>query len=177
MPYMVIGPDGSEYGPADIATLKQWAAENRLQPATNLRDFNSGQIVQASTLTDLFPQPAAAPQTAVATMTPPETSGQWSQPPSYANYPRQVPVNLGQPVILGQDSGTSDVWGSIFRSVIALVFFFVLGGIGVIVGTYALVYGIRAVTKGHKLGWLALTISAVSFIAIVIGWLFRLGVV
>lgn len=64
MQYYVIGPDGSKYGPADAATLKQWVAENRLFPDTMLEDFGSGQRMPASSVPGLFGDQAAPTATA-----------------------------------------------------------------------------------------------------------------
>lgn len=58
--YYVIGEGGSKYGPADAATLKQWAAENRLTPTSMLEDATTGVQMQASQVPDIFP-PAAPP--------------------------------------------------------------------------------------------------------------------
>lgn len=48
MQYYVIGADGNEYGPADIATLNIWITESRILPTTQLRDAASGQVMAAS---------------------------------------------------------------------------------------------------------------------------------
>ena len=174
MQYMVVAPDGKEYGPADIDTLKQWASQNRLQPMSKLRDFNTGQIIFASSLKDVFPQQQPQPPTGP----PPSESGAWSQPPSAASYPRTAPIGeYKQQAFYGQDTGMGDVWGSLIRSGLALLFFFVLGGIGIIFAAYGLYYGIQAKLKGHKLGWVALIISSLTFLAVLIGWLFRLHVI
>ncbi|MBS1717483.1 MAG: hypothetical protein JSS72_07105 [Armatimonadetes bacterium] len=50
MRYFVIGPDGAAYGPADVATLAQWAAEGRIEASTILREEESGETVEASTV-------------------------------------------------------------------------------------------------------------------------------
>jgi hypothetical protein len=62
MPYYVIGDDGQKYGPADVATLNQWIAENRLVRTQILEDEASGSRMAASAVEGLnFPPPAAAP--------------------------------------------------------------------------------------------------------------------
>ena len=171
MQYLVVGPDGKEYGPASVDTLKQWVAENRLLPTTQLRDFNTGQIVLASAVQGLFASqtPPAAVATATAPPGPAAAPGQWSQPPQQgAYYPRTGMVSNSM-----SDSGMGDVWGAIIRSVLAIVFFFVLHGIGIIFAGYGLYYAIQAQSKGHRLGWVAIVIASVTLVAIGIGWLLR----
>lgn len=163
MQYMVVGPDGNEYGPASLDTLKQWAAENRLLPTTQLRDFQTGHVMPASALTEVFPPAAAAAPTATP------RDAVYSASPSI---PGVRPVSASQ---LREDSGMGDILGAVIRSAIALVLFFVFHGLGLIVGGYGLFYAIQAQGKGHKLAPVALVISAVTLIAIGIGWFFRLG--
>jgi hypothetical protein len=57
---------------------------------------------------------------------------------------------------------------------LAIVFFFALRGIGLIVGASAIFYGYRAMTSGHKLGMLAFVISIVAVAIIAVGWFIRL---
>lgn len=47
MQYYVLGPDGSRYGPADLATLQQWVNEGRVLPTTHLQSVSGGNIVPA----------------------------------------------------------------------------------------------------------------------------------
>jgi hypothetical protein len=42
MYYYVIAPDGQKYGPGDIVTLNQWAAEGRLNATTYVEDASTG---------------------------------------------------------------------------------------------------------------------------------------
>lgn len=160
----MIGPDGQEYGPASVDTLKQWVSENRLGPQSQLRSFSTGQLVLASSVPGLFaattPPPVAAP------VQPAPVPGDWSQPASYASAATR-PVTIG-------DDGKGEVWGAIIRSVIALVLFFVFHGLGLIVGAYAVFYGYQALQSGHKYGIVAMVISCVAMAVIVIGWLLRL---
>ncbi|MES1227973.1 MAG: hypothetical protein ABUL72_04830 [Armatimonadota bacterium] len=48
--YFVIGPDGTEYGPASLEQLKQWQAGGRVASDANLRVVSTGELVAASTL-------------------------------------------------------------------------------------------------------------------------------
>jgi len=71
MTYFVIGPNGAQYGPADLATLQQWARDGRILPQTELRDAMTGQSVRAAQLPSLV-------------FAPPPYSAQ----PHYSAYPR-----------------------------------------------------------------------------------------
>ncbi len=64
---------------------------------------------------------------------------------------------------------------AIIRSVLAVVFFFYLHGIGLIFAIFGVVYAFRGVSKGHKLGWLAVGISVLALVAVVVGWALRIG--
>src|SRR5687767_841182 len=48
MTYYVVGPDGNRYGPADVATLNQWAMEGRLTQETWVEEVQTGQRVLAT---------------------------------------------------------------------------------------------------------------------------------
>src|SRR5256885_2081887 len=123
MQYMVRGADGNEYGPVDGDGLRVWVQENRIRPDSQLRDTATGQTMTASTIPGLFH--AAAP-----TAPPPN----WSQPPSPATYPRQ------QPQYRGHDGSMTLLWHSVARSVLAVVFFFFLHTLGLILAAYAVYY-------------------------------------
>ncbi|HWD39694.1 MAG TPA: hypothetical protein VG944_12655 [Fimbriimonas sp.] len=71
------------------------------------------------------------------------------------------------------DSGASDVWWAIGRSVLAIVFLFVFKFVGLITAAYGLMYAIRAQQKGHKHGIVAIAISVVTLIIVGIVFLFR----
>ena len=47
MRYFVIAPDGSKYGPADLATLREWVGQGRIAPDTMLEEESSRQRVPA----------------------------------------------------------------------------------------------------------------------------------
>jgi hypothetical protein len=156
--YFVLGTDGTEYGPATIDTLKQWAVEGRVSPQTQLKSFATGQVVNAASVQGIFP-PVGSP--AASTV--------WANPPS----PYQRP--MGQSTQSNSDEGKGDVTAAIFRSVLALVFFFLFHGIGLIVAAYSVYYAFQAQAKGHRHGITAIAISVVTLIIIIIGWLLRLS--
>ncbi len=56
MRYFLIADDGQKYGPVDLATLNQWAAESRVLPQHQLEVETTAQRVLASTVVGLnFP--------------------------------------------------------------------------------------------------------------------------
>lgn len=59
MRFYVVGLDGSKYGPADMATLQQWAAEQRITGETTLEQEGTGAIFLAKTVPGLFSQSTA----------------------------------------------------------------------------------------------------------------------
>lgn len=73
--FKVVGPDGTEQGPVDVATLRKLAAERRIQPETTLLDLNTGQRLPAHQLADLqtafntqaSPAPASMSNASLAT--------------------------------------------------------------------------------------------------------------
>ncbi len=65
MNYFVIGSDGQKYGPADVATLNEWAQQNRLFRDSMLEDAATGARVQASTVAGIN-FPAVAPNAGYA---------------------------------------------------------------------------------------------------------------
>lgn len=98
--YFVIGSDGSKYGPADAATLTQWAAENRLTPTSELENESTGQRMMASAVSAIvFPMAAAGAGSPLASSFE-SPSGSFSSPAGalgstpvgsgagYAAYPR-----------------------------------------------------------------------------------------
>jgi hypothetical protein len=65
--YYVLGQDGHRYGPADVATLTQWAYDGRVLPTTLLEDAGSGARMPASAVAGITFGPQA--------MSPPPTPG------------------------------------------------------------------------------------------------------
>lgn len=51
--YFVIGPDGSQYGPADIDALVRWAQEGRILTSTVLVERGTNRQIRADSLTAL----------------------------------------------------------------------------------------------------------------------------
>lgn len=62
MNYFVIASDGQKFGPADLATLNQWAQEGRVLTTTMLEDASTGQQIPATQLAGLvFPVQPPSP--------------------------------------------------------------------------------------------------------------------
>ncbi|GEM_PF-2891831 len=153
--YLMTGVDGKEYGPVDVQTLKAWAGEGRVAPHTTLRDFNSGQTMVASSVPGLF-------------------SDSPNVPPIGAGYPRSG-VPAGSAVNRSSDEGGGAFAGVVIRSILGAVLFFVLHGIGLIVAGSGLITAFQLKSNGSKWGVPALAISALSVVAIGIGWALRMS--
>lgn len=105
MPYTVIGADGREYGPVEIADLKSWLGENRLTLQSQVKDVTTGQILFLGSLPEFAgsASPYGNPQTP---QQPPmaQPSGNpyvqpqpgFQAPMSYAAYPRADVSMVGE---------------------------------------------------------------------------------
>lgn len=91
MQYYVIAPDGQKYGPADVPTLAQWAAEGRINPDTMLESAQDASRVPASNVPGII---------AVAQSNP--YAGQ-AQPTAFTTYQRPTGGYTGG------DDGQSDI--------------------------------------------------------------------
>lgn len=130
--YFVIGPDGNQYGPADIATLLDWKNQGRVQPNTMLAPELGGNPIPASMVPALgFAAPAAsspgyapgysAPSADTPAAGPGAAPASWGQQPS--NYPRG-PMMGTQVMPSGFNWGAfwfSWIWGLNHRKPILLV--------------------------------------------------------
>lgn len=147
MEYYVIGPDGSKYGPADVATLKQWVSENRVTPHTELEEFATGQKVGAHQIEGLFQTPIEAPPlpggTSYATM--------YENPPLPGHYPRMGPYY--------SDSTSELTWSFVLFGLGA--FFCVLSPIFC---SFGLVQANKAIAKGNPSGRIARILNLVLLI-------------
>jgi hypothetical protein len=157
MEYMVTGPDGKEYGPASIDTLKEWVQDNRLRPESMLRDFHSGQVLPASQVPGLFAMAPPVAGNPYAYQQPPQTY----TPPTYAT--------------TASSDGNGEFWGSIIRSVLAVAVFFALHGLGLIFAAYALYYAIQAKAHGNKYGTIAIIVASIALATVGIGWFLRIS--
>ena len=153
MRYFVIAPDGSKFGPADIATLRAWATQGRIAPDTVLEEEASRQRV---------------PARMVAGITFPEIPAGMAPAP----YVRQPKTEYTK----GFDDGSHDVWWSYICSLMTMICccVFCIGGF---------VYANRAIAKGNPRGrgarlfafimcavWIVTTLITIPFL----GQLYRL---
>ncbi len=53
MQYIVRGPDGREYGPVDLPTLKEWIRQGRISHDSKVRNLNNGMLLMASNMPEL----------------------------------------------------------------------------------------------------------------------------
>lgn len=169
MDYLVVGPDGQEYGPANVDTLRSWAAENRLLPTTTLKDFQTGQLRAASSVPGIFPPQSGPPPSVSQSGAPMPPAGNWSQPPS--NYAR--PGQIGVPY--RQDSGNMDIAWALVRCAIAIVLLFVFSYAGLITAIYAVMWAFRAKSKGHRHAPTVIGITIAVLIFVVIVFIFRMS--
>ncbi len=65
--YMVVGADGSTYGPADFATLKAWVADGRILPSTMLINEQTQVRLQARYIPGLIQESASVNAPPVST--------------------------------------------------------------------------------------------------------------
>lgn len=162
MDYYVTGIDGKEYGPIGIETVKQWLSESRITRDSPVHEFHSGRRI---TVADL---PGMAAEAAM-----PPVSAAYAAPPQPGQYYRPGPT--GAVYTQSGEAGMGHFWGAIIRSVLAVILFFVLHGIGLIVGAYALYYAIQCKAHGNRYGTIAIVVAATALIAIGIGWYLRLS--
>lgn len=153
MEYMVIGPDGAEYGPANVDMLKLWVADGRLSADSQLKNFATGQLLVASAVPGLFHAgPALVP-----------------------GYPHVPPANAG---IGGNSTGngffdsiesTGVLWGVIGRCAAALALFFVFKGFGLVFAVYAMYHAVQLKMHGSKYGVIALIMAGITLIIVGVG--------
>ena len=100
MGYFVVHPGGQQYGPAEISTLNQWAAEGRLIPDTPLIDAATGAQMFARDVPGLFfpmmhgqSAPTVMPGSTVGTPLGGYRPPQPTNTPYGSNYPRQTPLS------------------------------------------------------------------------------------
>lgn len=90
MRFFVIATDGNEYGPADVATLNEWATQSRLTPTTQLKNEATGEIVMASAVPGIV-FPSATPPGGMAAPVEPVQPQQPYQAPQQPQQPYQAP--------------------------------------------------------------------------------------
>jgi hypothetical protein len=162
MRYYVLAPTGERYGPADVATLNEWAATNRLSPTSKVMEEMSGNVMAASAVPGLTFGPAVPP----APMTPMQPlapgSIQPQVPPAPANYPRPgyAPQYGGTPT----DNGMKDMLLAfgicVGAPLLAFITWYGIFGAGA-----GVQLAWKAYKKGQKLAILALVLNVVAIFA------------
>jgi hypothetical protein len=143
--YYLIADDGQKYGPADIATLNQWAAESRLRPDHQLEAETTAQRVQASTVQGIyFPTPGAAPY--------------------QGYYPRP-----GDAVY---DDGSSELKNAWIFSILSIVCS--LGCLSYIFAPFGIVYANRAKAKGNQNTTGPIIVASLGLVIAVVVTIFRI---
>ena len=193
MEYYVIAPDGQQYGPADLNTLKQWVAENRITQTTMLRHGPTGQTGMAGSVPGLFGGPTSA---ATAVMPPPQPQPmhdpllapgyQAPQPNPYVQTgdvgnPYQNPpqgqwaqsASMNRARTAGDYStDRAQLIGVVVRVCIALVLVMIFRYAGLITSLYACFYAFTQ-ANGNRYG-LWMIVLAVACLAVVgLTWLLR----
>src|SRR5437764_1395411 len=59
--YKIIGGDGKEYGPVDLAQMQRWLRENRINGATLVQAAEGGEWKPASSFAEFASAPAPPP--------------------------------------------------------------------------------------------------------------------
>lgn len=153
--YFVVGLEGKEYGPAKMHQLRAWVAERRIMPSTMLRDERSHETVLAGSLSDLFPQSTRA------MVDPAPVSQDRYEPKVYSSLKFLTKAEDAFP------------WGSIVRSFLAVALFWVLQGVGLIFGVFALITAVQCQRQGNKYGSLAIGVAVLALLVVGIGWFLR----
>lgn len=165
MQYFVTGIDGNEYGPVDLTTLKEWVADNRVQPSTKVRNATNGMVLQASTMPEvsgLFPAaPIPAPQ-AVAPMA------------GYHGQPTYMAPGMSMNPAAYQDNGWKPFLGVLALSLATAAVGVTIGFLSIILGSYSIQYAWKNNEQGEKGGVAGIIIAIVCAI-VGIGWRYFIG--
>ena len=156
--YFVLGPGGQKFGPADAATLTQWAAEGRVTPTTELEQEMSGLRVFPSQVPGLVLPVAATGVAPGGVMPSTVVGGATPGPQGYSNYPRDTYVD--------PEAGKKEVtWGFICAVVgLCCCCFASIGGI---------VLGNQAKKLGNPTGQTVIIVNIVSLVLSLIAGVFN----
>lgn len=170
MRYFVLAPTGERYGPAEIATLNEWAAANRLFPNSQLMEEMGGSVVIASTVPGITFGQAVPPAPAAGPMQPLAPGTYAPQvPPAPSNYPRGYTPQTGLPT----DNGLKDMLFAFGICIGAPLLAFITW-----YGIFGAVAGVqlawKAYQKGQKLAILALVLNVLAiFVGIYMRFVLR----
>ena len=158
MQYSVLGTDGNQYGPVDIATLKQWVTEGRVLPTSQVTDNLSNRTMIASQMPEL----GLLNRTSVV---PPP-----APPSGFGDYPRPGMTSPQQQSVQGSVLGNV-----IFRVILALgISTFTRTG-GLIVSSFTIYYAIRALINKDPNGIWCLLLSLLSLVLIGLWTLYKVA--
>jgi hypothetical protein len=163
---------GGRYGPADVATLRQWAADGRIGPSSVIKEEVSGRQVPTASVFGAellqFQQPPASGN--VVAPSSDSTGGQSMTPPPpgiVSNYRRP---NYEPPLFLANEvDGRRELrYSFIFAVAGPLIAIVHIYGIGMVIG--GIYCGALALKRGRKLGALGIALNIVAVIAAVLAF-------
>lgn len=145
--YFVVSETGAKYGPADIDTLMQWAAENRLTPASVLEDAATGVQISAAQVPGLFPpelQPSIQQASLVEPTRPPTSP--YVSPGPYQENPYAGPDGRNRGLGVGESESAKQ----------AVLYGWVCFALGLavcpLISPGAIYFGKKAKDEGHPQG-------------------------
>ncbi len=139
--------DGQRYGPADVETLRSWAAEGRLDANMVLEEEGTGRKISAGSI---LGQAMTVPPTVTAN-------------PIGAQYPRAGIVAGPQRV------GRSEFAGRAMTSACLALFLAFYQGYSIISLPFAWFYSVQAVRNDRNtLSWVALSVTILATIIMII---------
>jgi hypothetical protein len=172
----IIRVDGKEYGPADVATLREWKAEGRVLPANEARPADGSTWEEAQAIPGLFEptpppvQPVAAPRFGAAVST------KNILPETFAIYTRGFFKYLGLTLLVLGPSVCAQLTGAFVeatpgpnpsvRTLVAGAFALCMLLLGLVM-TPIYIAGIQILTAafaaGERIGFLAILNEAVKY--------------
>ena len=187
MKFYVIWIDGRRFGPADVATLNEWAKQGRVKPDTDLENAETGERAKARDVPGIqFPSaapgdevgqdpalkredPIEKPQQTVAPVSP-QPTGRPQQPAGSFQHPPQP----GSPYprsdfVATTDEGKTEVIWSFVCSIggFLLCCCFPISAVGLFLGS-------KAKSKLHPPGQAAFVVGWISLIVTIIFWAWRM---
>ena len=193
MNYFVVWPDGQKFGPADLATLSQWAKEGRINDETVLEEAETGKTLKMSEVdgidlawedpTPMPPEPSAADYEVMQAVASDRPIGD-----THFEIPQEFPMSSGSPYPVESyykkgKNELSTAWALIAGG-FAIFFIpccgiFTFGGIAMVsVGIYNADKAMKAGEEGAKtartVGIIALILQVCMIVAYfaLVAWMF-----
>lgn len=157
MQYVVRGEDGQEYGPVDFQTLKDWAANNRVAPHSQVTDVLSQQTMPASAVPGLFTSGYARP-------TPVDAPPQSISPTTLQQFQQELNT---------REAKSAFTWAFIDGTLAILSF--AAGGLGFIFGAFGIFNAFKAKQLGHKNANIAIIYAVTSGVILAGLYVLKLG--